>query len=219
MEAPLLDYLVDFFLWIFTGFIVAYAMVYVISIFRKQMQKLGGDPPVEAWPKRLTLAGIAILGFLALGGLTLLFLFAARLYVVTELTNDTESFNWPTTTGLITSSKIESWTESGDTDFASSVEYEYVVDNRKYSSNRIRFGGFLLALPGNKAEAEEALRLYASGNSVQVYFDPDEPSLSVLEPGAGRIRILLMLAIWVIMSIFSCLLAGSCALAAIRRLR
>ncbi len=214
----MLDKLVIVFTFIFAGFNVLLMLVYLVQMLRKQIEQLRVKPPLEAWPKRLILAGIAILGFLLSGSFALFMLFAAG-QSVTDLVNDMESSAWPTTSGRIISSKIEQSEESGDTYFAPSLEYEYVVDERNYRSKRIRFGDFVPALPGTTAEAEEVSLRYTSGKSVQVYFDPDDPSLSVLEPGAGKIRILTILAIWVIMLVFSCLLAGVCALSAFGRLR
>lgn len=214
----MLDNLVTFFIVILVGFTAVGLMLYAFQIFINQVQNLKGNPPIETWLKRLTLTGVAILGFFVLGWLAYFFLFGTRQYI-SELSNDTKSSNWPTTAGLITSSNIESWKESGDTYFEPKIEYKYEIDNLIYSSNRIRFGGFVPSFPSYSVEARETIRRYPSGIAVQVYFDPDNPSLSVLEPRTGQIRILLMLALWVSILISLCLFAGSCVLSTIHHLR
>ncbi len=214
---------------IFAGLSGLLTLLFLVNTLLQQIQQLRvkdsvsipedqAKPRLEAWPKRLTLAGIAILGFLLSASFAWFMLFLAG-QSATELINDLGSSAWPTTSGHIISSNVEQFQESGDTYFDPRVEYEYAVDERTFRSERIRFGGFVPALPGSTTEANEVILRYPSGASVQVYFYPSDPSLSVLEPGAGKIRIVIILAIWILMLVASCLLAGVCALSAFGRLR
>ena len=176
------------------------------------------DPPVESWPKRLLVIAAAVLGLLLFGWMAWVMGLLAR-DSLTVLANDIESPGWSTTSGRIISSNVVQWQESGDTYFEPSLEYSYVVAGRTYRGTTIRFGGFVPALPDDTSEAEASNRRYPTGARVRVYFDRSDPSVSVLEPGAGRFRIILLLALWVIMLVVFGLLAGACALVAFGRLR
>lgn len=58
------------------------------------------------------------------------------------------------------------------------VDYEYEVDGQTHRSNRYAYTHAMRAfLPW-----EEALRSYAVGNTIRVYYDPNEPTQSVLNP-------------------------------------
>jgi hypothetical protein len=88
--------------------------------------------------------------------------------------------NWPNTQGQVLDSKLMS--QSGR--FAGSwaeVRYTYNVSDREYVGSTIRFGP---ELAGSRAEAEATVSKFSAGKHVPVYFKPEDPSVSVLEPGA-----------------------------------
>jgi Protein of unknown function (DUF3592) len=92
---------------------------------------------------------------------------------------------WPTTTGTILSSTAEAqrvFAPGGRTTtqvWWPLVEYSYTVDGRSYYSSRLAFGA---NVGGARTLAEATVARYPGGSQVTVYFDPANPSSSVLEP-------------------------------------
>jgi len=105
-----------------------------------------------------------------------------------KLNEGLEQVRWPNTDGIITSSHIEkTHTAYGPTGFTTTytlyLEYEYLVVKIQYSGS-----GSL-----NRAELSEAQELqekYLVGDSIPVYYNPDNPGESRLEVWSlkGRAR-------------------------------
>lgn len=98
-------------------------------------------------------------------------------YIKTAFTSP----NWNTTTGEITASYVDK-TGSENTGFSytAKIEYSYVVDDRRYESERIGFGEPV------QAYSEDAFAIvepYEVGQPVTVYYNPDDIAYSVIEPG------------------------------------
>lgn len=99
------------------------------------------------------------------------------------------SRNWPLAYGVIAFGRLDdsrSVTRDSDgrrihsTTFAARIIYTYEVKGQKHYSNVRRFG----QLAGSSAEwAEEIAERYPMGKAVPVAYDPENPSLAVLEPG------------------------------------
>ena len=98
---------------------------------------------------------------------------------------------WPVAKGRVLSSKVEEYrTDAGSGNFGGPrarltlyrpvVVYEYEVDGQRFRGDRIAQS------PGmNKGVADFAQKIvqrYASGNAVDVRFNPKRPGESVLEP-------------------------------------
>ncbi|MGH9554701.1 MAG: DUF3592 domain-containing protein [Terriglobales bacterium] len=95
-----------------------------------------------------------------------------------------ESESWLKTAGRVVSSRSVPGTGpfSSYTDYAD-VAYVYTVAEREYKSRNLRWGSdYRLTRAG---AAEEAAR-YPVYAEVEVYYDPDAPSDSVLERGFNR---------------------------------
>lgn len=74
-------------------------------------------------------------------------------------------------------SPVEGVVLSKDAERAARIRYAYVAGGRGHESRRVRFfSGLLYPAP------TEALR---PGESVRVYVDPDDPEVSVLQPGGS----------------------------------
>ncbi len=82
--------------------------------------------------------------------------------------------SWETTTGMITRSELRR-TGRGGMGRKAELEYSYYVNGQLIENERIRFGGIDI-LPSHTLEK------YPRGMEVDVYFDPENPSESVLEP-------------------------------------
>ena len=100
-----------------------------------------------------------------------------------------QSENWEKGTAAITSSEIEK-TESKSKDaqgftqtstsYGVSVEYSYTVEGSNYVGNTVGFGTMS---HNERSDALEELKSYPKGKTIDVYYDPENPSDSVLNKG------------------------------------
>jgi hypothetical protein len=92
-----------------------------------------------------------------------------------------DSHKWPSTTGLIVESQIRKYfvPRIGSTSYSANVTYQYKVGREKHTSKRVYFG----ARFKEEGSALDLTYRYEDGRKVPVYYDPDKPQLSVLEPG------------------------------------
>lgn len=98
--------------------------------------------------------------------------------------NAFESRGWPTADGVITVSQFTSNTDrdSGSTTYGASIAYDYTVNGASYTGSNVHFGQYSTSDP---SYGRSIVNRYPLGKQVMVYYDPDNPSESVLEPGAG----------------------------------
>ncbi len=107
------------------------------------------------------------------------------------------SRNWPITEGKVVHSGVQahqSMDDDGDisTTYGASIQYEYNVSGQEIQGTRRSF----TEMRTNSARrAEQILARYPQDSSVTVYHHPDEPSLSVLEPGVKWWMYALMLIV------------------------
>ncbi|HPA71978.1 MAG TPA: DUF3592 domain-containing protein [Spirochaetota bacterium] len=96
---------------------------------------------------------------------------------------------WPSTIGKVTASKVVQRTsqkslrrndESSQAtlSYHPVVEYEYTVDDKKYSSDRLSLSVDQKSSP---QRLEPILKKYAPGTAVTVFYNPDNPADAVLE--------------------------------------
>ena len=100
-----------------------------------------------------------------------------------------QSENWEKGTATITSSEIEK-TESKSKDaqgftqtstsYGVSVKYSYTVEGGNYEGNTVGFGTMS---HNERSDAQEELKSYPKGKTIDVYYDPENPSDSVLNKG------------------------------------
>jgi hypothetical protein len=89
--------------------------------------------------------------------------------------------NWNTTTGEIMAAYVDkSGSENTGFSYTAKVEYSYVVNDWRYESERIGFGEPVQASP---EKAAEIIAPYEVGQPVTVYYDPDDVTYAVIEPG------------------------------------
>jgi hypothetical protein len=91
---------------------------------------------------------------------------------------------WPTVPGRIISSGVQAYEDTDDgttrTNYKVSVVYNYEVNGRKYTGDRLRMG---LVMSANVTGlAKRTARRYPVGDEVEVYYNPKKPSESVLHP-------------------------------------
>jgi hypothetical protein len=98
--------------------------------------------------------------------------------------------DWPSVNGEIIRSEIYSERNDGKTQYRPDIVYTYHVDGRSYVSSNLTMGDPRHA--SSLSTAKRAQAEYPVGRNVNVYYDPDLPSSSVLEPGVQEIGILLL---------------------------
>lgn len=91
--------------------------------------------------------------------------------------------DWPVAEGTIVQSEISKrkLDQPLKYEYSPSVRYEYVVDGENYRNSTIRPGGRRSSRI--KTEAEYRLAPYPKGQKDKVYYNPDNPGKSLLEPG------------------------------------
>jgi hypothetical protein len=93
-----------------------------------------------------------------------------------DLTHAQASGHWPSTTGkLLQAKKITVHGRYGSHEEAS-ITYSYKVKGRVYTSECIQFGGV------NNEDPNQMLARY-HGPTINVYYDPKDPSLACLRSG------------------------------------
>ncbi len=99
------------------------------------------------------------------------------------------SKSWPSTQGVITHATLASSRPSaGKVSYSADIQFAYEVDGRQYQSNQIG----VEAGPGathssDSSNAQNMVNRYPTGKAVAVYYNPDKPSLGVLQPGVTSI--------------------------------
>lgn len=100
---------------------------------------------------------------------------------VNYIKNAFNSSNWTTTTGEITASYVDkTGSDNTGVSFTAKVKYSYVVDDRRYESDRI---GFDEPVKEHPDDAFEMIAPYEVGQPVTVYYNPEEVGYAVIEPG------------------------------------
>ncbi len=87
------------------------------------------------------------------------------------------SRHWPSTPGVISASYVS--VRSGGKSRTGTIEYRYTVEGRTYTGSLLSFGKTLF-----ESESTTVAR-YPQGAQVDVFYDPKDPALAVLDPGAA----------------------------------
>ncbi|MBN2820749.1 MAG: DUF3592 domain-containing protein [Bacteroidales bacterium] len=90
---------------------------------------------------------------------------------------------WPNVPGIITYSDIDESLDDGKTIYAAAINYDFTVENKSYSGNRISLTSGNTRTSSLR-EVKKDLQKYPVGANVTVYYDPELPNNAVLEPGA-----------------------------------
>lgn len=105
----------------------------------------------------------------------------------------TQVANWPTTQGNLTNISLAEKSDSDSTIYEVQVEYTYTVDGQAYHGSRLAFG---YAASNNHQAQTEIYEKLKAAKSVDVRYDPDNPSSSALSYGIhGSIQFILVFAI------------------------
>ncbi len=92
------------------------------------------------------------------------------------------SKSWPTTTGLIKHSEVvyQESHDSGSGTYKAVVLYEYAVSGNRYNNDLVAYGE---NGSSDISHQNDIANKYREGEEVTVYYSPQEPGESVLEPG------------------------------------
>ncbi|MEM7533754.1 MAG: DUF3592 domain-containing protein [Chloroflexota bacterium] len=125
--------------------------------------------------------------------LTILFVMAGVFILIVDGGKAYESYrseSWPTTTGEITRSAVDASADFNDNRwYHSRIKYAYRVEepgSAQPANDDYLIGTRIGIDPAPKAEsraaAQEIIALYPKGSSVEVYYNPNNPSRSMLKP-------------------------------------
>jgi hypothetical protein len=112
----------------------------------------------------------------------------------------TQAANWPSTLGMVTSSRIEmrSSSEGGSTPYPV-VNYSYPVMGQTYQGSKVMPGPDVGGIGARKV-----VERYPAGAQVMVYYNPDKPSEALLERSTpGFVKLF-----WIILIILDLFLCG-----------
>lgn len=140
-----------------------------------------------AFSRRLILS--AFMALLLSGGV------AMMLGAISQLMASFEAMSWPTASGKVTRSDVQTLSQSvrrrgGDGVRRSSVEEYYTADiEYEFELNGVtHYGNQLTTVQGGnlatRPSVEKTVARYPVGQTVTVSYKPDDPDQSVLEPGS-----------------------------------
>jgi hypothetical protein len=90
--------------------------------------------------------------------------------------------SWPRALCNSLEAKVGQTNSGGVQSFATEVSYSFEVDGKEWTGNRLMFGQ---QTPMNKAKAEEQTRAVLANQPAYAIYNPDNPSISVLNAKAG----------------------------------
>ncbi len=104
-------------------------------------------------------------------------------YSLLSMKRSTEAATWPTTVGTIESCDLKSNSDGDGTTYEVKVNYTYSVNGRELTNDVLAFG--YSASSGFEAH-QEILNRLKSAETVDVRYDPSDPTTSVLSYGFHR---------------------------------
>ena len=104
--------------------------------------------------------------------------------MVSDIAADLGTGDWEPVDGIVTNSYVSSSSDSeGGTTYCLHVSYEYVVDGISYDGDRVSYS----SEHSCNSWSQNADDDYPEGEEITVYYDPSNPSESVLEPGLSGV--------------------------------
>ena len=175
---------------VFGVFVLVFIGLFVWLI-RRGMKKMVAEREVlmsASGPERDALAAQmgnqGFKGFMKLAGPIFTLLGGGFLIIgVYNIRSASESESWPTAEGVVVSSIVSESRDPGErhSTYGAEVRYEYTVEGVTQEGDRVRFGGNVSS--SNPSGARETVERYREGSAIAVFYDPEDPARSVLEPG------------------------------------
>lgn len=111
--------------------------------------------------------------------------------IVWQLIKGMRSKNWPTALGVVTDAQVSMhYDDEGTRMYKPEVAYRYDADGLEYNGNKRTFGEYSSS---NRRRAEKIVGQYRPGSQVQVYYNPEDPGVAVLEPGTSWVLAIFLL--------------------------
>ncbi len=92
------------------------------------------------------------------------------------------SSEWPSVAGTIKESEVRQERHEGKLHHSAGIHYEYQIDGQTLGGDTVWFGGNFSST--DSGSARKTVNRYPVGEQVDVYYNPEDPTNSVLEPGA-----------------------------------
>jgi hypothetical protein len=103
-----------------------------------------------------------------------------------DFARQVQSSRYPSVTGTISQSLVKtSRGTRGSVHHTLDLRFTYEVEGRQYEARRVRF-----LSGGASSEPGDLARLYRVNSSVPVFYNPKDPSVAVLQPGANGADVL-----------------------------
>ena len=103
-----------------------------------------------------------------------------------------QSSSWSSTNGYVTESKIykkrSSSSKKNKFKYTISLAYTYEANGKQFNAHQIFFGE--TKSTSSKARSHAVIEKYPTDSDITVYYDPQEPSQAVLEPGIQSVTYL-----------------------------
>lgn len=140
-----------------------------------------------------------------------IFLLAIALYLFFGAYMDLREYNdsqdWTTTDGVVRVVAVRTLVDDDDVFYVPDIQYDYEVDNVIYENDRLSFDNRPYEQEENALEA--AQEDYEVGQTVTVYYNPDDPEQAVLERTTNWSAVILLSAAGVGFVLFSILIGFS----------
>jgi hypothetical protein len=94
-----------------------------------------------------------------------------------------KSVHWPTAEGVMTVSRLVPGHFKQMKGYYGVIQYRYRIGSADYTGTRLSFNRLHLSV---KDAWQRVLDTYPVGKTVKVYYNPEQPTFAVLEPGLTR---------------------------------
>ena len=110
--------------------------------------------------------------------------FIATIIIGSGIIADIGTSNWEPVDGVVKSSGVSSSTDGeGGTTYCLYVSYQYTVNGKTYDGDRVSYSTENSCNSWSKNADDD----YPEGKEITVYYDPGNPSESVLQPGLSGV--------------------------------
>lgn len=99
---------------------------------------------------------------------------------ISNIKSARESMTWPATKGVILKSEVKTSRSDDSTTYGADISYEYQVNKQTYTGNKVTFGDVSTS---KRSRAEKIVDRFPVEKTVDVFYNPEDPKSSVLEPG------------------------------------
>ncbi len=104
------------------------------------------------------------------------------------------SEKWPTTEGVIVTSEVIQKRDDNGLMYSANIVYRYSVNNQQMEGDQIWFGDNYSS--SSRTQFQRIVNDYPLNKKVKVFYDPDDPVITVLQPGAFKSTYLLFAFGW-----------------------